>query len=218
MERVNSNVILENQSNQSQIAKKSEKCQLVKMVEQRYGIKIHDCIWICIERAYKYGRLPDWMLHLYTDYPISYAYFAKQETIQLSAVEFKTIEELYRVTNTVMFSNKHKLNSQAYNEPMKLLIPVIQIKYKKRTLFFRFDNEIINEMFGDANKLISGEGFGELGISYKHHKEYLEYAFSPIGSDKSCRTWEQIHMEKESLDKSDMLHSDYLFWKNSKLA
>jgi len=223
METVKSDVTKVNQSNQLQSVLKSDNCKFVKLVEGRYGIKFQQKIWICEERSYGYGQMPEWLEYQFRYVPKYSLQGVKIDELNLGDLSFKSLKEFYLTTNTMIHSNKNKINISEwkYRNKMKFLVPVVFIRFKKRTLAFRLDNVIISEMFNDAEMITFGQskkgGCSEMAKSQLRHIEYLEYAFSNFGSETNEETWHKIFLEKEILGKSDMLHTEYLKWKSAQI-
>ena len=223
MKTENSNVVMVNNSNQSQSVSKSVNCSFVRLVEGRYGIKFQPKIWICEERSFGYGKMPEWYEYQYRSVPNYCLYGVKNAEINMCDLNFESLKELYSITKTMNHSNKNKINISEweYKNKMKFLVPVVFIRYKRKTLAFRLDNVIISEMFKDAEMIKSGQskkgGCSEMAKSQLRHIEYLESAFSNFESETNEVTWHEILLEKEILGKSDMLHSEYLYWKSSNL-
>jgi len=219
MKTLNSNVTEMNKSSQLQPVLKSDKCQLVKLVEKRYGINILQAIYTTKERYNGYGQIPDWLDNEYSYISTRIGLRGIEPEFFLKDLDFSSLSGLYQITNTMDFSHRsHKNNiNLSYNAPMAYLIPVVLVKYKKSTLAFRIDNKIITEMFEDTQAIISGNltqgKLLNINERQKHHLEYLEYTYSDTDYRRGCRNWEQIFWEKFYLDKSDMLHAEYLAWK-----
>jgi hypothetical protein len=220
MKKFNLNVTTVNQSNLLQPVLKSDKCQLVQLVEKRYGVKILQEMYTTKESYNGYGQTPDWIDYVYSYFSTRMELRVIQPEFYMKDLDFKSLFGLYRMTDTMEFSHKNHKNDiyRTYNTPMAYLIPVILVKYKKSTIAFRTDNKIITEMFEDTGAIISGnltqEEISDIDKRQKHQIEYIEYAYSGIEYRTGCRNWEKIFWEKFYLDKGDMLHSEYLEWKS----
>ena len=208
MKTINSN---ENNPEITEDLTKIEDCPFVLEINKRYGIKIQQFVIICDES--KLNRMDSTYNNLSFITPRC-VLAAQVQLLTLRNLHFNSIDELYRVTKTGQYSKEHKVNQDERDwQSVKKLIPVILIRYKRKTYSFLLTNQIIREIFEDTllniKNSLSNEDRELVDRRFLKQKEYLDYCFAPYKSNLSCDLWIRVHNHKLQSNQGHMLHSEY---------
>lgn len=197
-----------------------EDCLFVKEINKRYGFKIQQLILICDELKLKNEGWPQSSLyHLSAVRPDNLLPCHVDVTL-LRYINVDSIEEFYKVTNTGTYSKEHRVNQNIKDcESIKRLIPIILICYKRKTLAFQLNNQIVREFFDDTELLmgnpLSDEERSLIDRRFLEHKEYLKYFFAPFKNKLNSEMWIKIYYDKLNSNNGNLLHSEYLKRRNS---
>jgi hypothetical protein len=222
MKALNSKETTVNQSSLLQSVLKKEKVNIFEKMEKRYGFKMDYHVMICEDRRQGENGYPDCLSYKFGMIPPYDAIDRQKGRFSVTNSCVSSLNELYEVTQTGFNSIKHPTNKKVKKgEPYTILIPVIQISYKRKTYSFRVDNEIIREFFWDTETIIEGSSNkDELKIierRFLEHMEYLQYFYAPLKSKLSPNLWIKLYFEKAHAGKAKMLISEYLEWKSDNL-
>jgi hypothetical protein len=221
MKTLNSNGTMVNQINHIQSVSNAKKNHLIEMMEKRYGIRIAKVVFVCEDRMISEIGLPDSLIFRYGIIPPEMQNDRWISTDIMSSNDITSLNDIYHLSNAGYNSKFHPINQNKKDgEKLTRLIPIILIHCKKRAYFFRLDNAIIRQLFIDTKSVIDGIKDDEdksLNRRYLEQKEYLKYCYSPFKSELCLELWLNINFEKSKAGKGDMLHAEYLDWKESKL-